>query len=341
MKEKIFKVIKVVSFVIVTLSVVSAVSNVFVPVDYSIDENEGGLHSFSAFYAEPEDSLDVIYLGSSHVFSGISPMVIYEKYGITGFDCSTSNQNAYKSLQVVKEVLKYQKPKVVVFDLLCLTQPQIRDEIANWSLIGRMKPSLILLETVLHEGGRKAFDYLFPILRYHDRWEELTAVDFTDRFGYDYAHGEDLRYGRRREVELAESDFPVLSAYPEGGVSEIDQEAAAYIKEMLGLCEKNGIEVVFIKTPVSGYTDEYRNANRMFAQECGVPLIDYNELNDATGIDFTTDFLDTVHLNQNGREKISAHLGKYLAINFGLESRSRDNWDADSLKYDTIVSRKN
>ena len=45
MRIKVFRFIKVILFVLCTSIVLNLASNVFVPVDYSIDEEEGGLRS--------------------------------------------------------------------------------------------------------------------------------------------------------------------------------------------------------------------------------------------------------------------------------------------------------
>lgn len=48
---------------------------------------------WKAFYEEPENSIDVIFLGSSHIYNGVNPLVFYEETGLTGFDLASSSQD--------------------------------------------------------------------------------------------------------------------------------------------------------------------------------------------------------------------------------------------------------
>ena len=47
--------------------------------------------TWSAFRAEPEDSLDVIYLGSSFAYCDFNPSVVYDASGLTGYVMGGSN----------------------------------------------------------------------------------------------------------------------------------------------------------------------------------------------------------------------------------------------------------
>ena len=40
----------------------------------------------TGFYEIVKDTLDVVFLGSSHVHTNVNPLVIYNKYGITSYD---------------------------------------------------------------------------------------------------------------------------------------------------------------------------------------------------------------------------------------------------------------
>jgi len=49
---------------------------------FSLHINSPETENWQAFYDEPKDSLDVIFLGSSHVYNGINPVVFYEETGL-------------------------------------------------------------------------------------------------------------------------------------------------------------------------------------------------------------------------------------------------------------------
>lgn len=46
------------------------------------DDESNEIH---AFYSEPEDTIDVLYVGSSPLLRGVSPMVMWQEHGFTGY----------------------------------------------------------------------------------------------------------------------------------------------------------------------------------------------------------------------------------------------------------------
>ena len=112
-------ILKLVSFCAVFLLLFVAVSGVIKPKWLARDSMwEPATLIEEGFYAEPENSLDVICIGSSHVFLDISPMAMWKAEGITAYDLTSSIQRMWVSYYYLKEALKYQTPKVVVLDAL-------------------------------------------------------------------------------------------------------------------------------------------------------------------------------------------------------------------------------
>lgn len=339
--------IKMIAFFMIVVLLLNVLSAVFIPKQKkSMTKYNGELTHLDIFYEEPRNSLDVIFLGSSHIYSGISPVEMWNTYGIAGYNCTSSSQCAYKSYRFLLDIFKCQKPKVVIFDLLSLFMDETNDEISNRSALNYMRFSPNFLTTVHHsmnkKNGETMESYIFPILRYHSRWEELSQVDFHIKKQRDCAKGYDMRYGTKCMVKLTEDKFSFLKEQPTDKTAGIVEKSAGYIKDMVELCRQNGAQMVFIKTPVSDYTHEKGNAMQKFADECGVKLIDYNRKWDELGIDYKVDFLDTVHLNLNGAKKLSKYLGKTLADDFGMPDHrgetEYDSWDQDYSMYQTKLA---
>ncbi len=333
---------KMTAFLIVVVLLLNVLSAVFIPKQKkSMTKYNGELTHFDLFYEEPRNSLDVIFLGSSHIYSGISPIEMWNTYGIAGYNCTSSSQCAYKSYHFLLDIFKYQKPKVVVFDLLSLFIDETNDEISNRSALNYMRFSPNFLTTVHHSMNKKIGEtmesYIFPILRYHSRWEELSQVDFGIKKQRDCAKGYDMRYGTKCMVKLTEDQFSFLREQPTDKAAPIVEKSAGYIRNMVELCRKNGTQMVFIKTPVSDYTHEKGKAMQKFAEECGVELIDYNRKWNELGLDYRVDFLDTVHLNLNGAKKLTKCLGQTLVNDFGMPDHRGEadysSWDKDYSTY--------
>lgn len=66
---------------------------------------------------EENNTIDALFVGDSLVYTAISPMVIWEKYGISSYDLSTSAQFLYESYSFLDKALKTQKPKIVFLEV--------------------------------------------------------------------------------------------------------------------------------------------------------------------------------------------------------------------------------
>ena len=64
------------------------------------------------FYSIPENSIDVVFVGSSHSFCCFSPVELYDRYGISSYNFSSSNQSMLASYLWAKEAYDYQKYEV-------------------------------------------------------------------------------------------------------------------------------------------------------------------------------------------------------------------------------------
>ena len=101
---KMFKKICVILMKTALITVLVIVFNLLMMPKY-IEENKDG-RIIPEFYREKTDP-DLIFIGSSTVYSGVSPVRIYENYGITSYVLASSSQTSWNSYYVLKEALKY------------------------------------------------------------------------------------------------------------------------------------------------------------------------------------------------------------------------------------------
>ena len=80
-------IVKIVSFVLVTIALIGVVTLFLHPEHAARYSDERSVEA-NRIFDERENSIDVIFLGHSGVYSGISPMEIYKKYGFTSYDFS-------------------------------------------------------------------------------------------------------------------------------------------------------------------------------------------------------------------------------------------------------------
>ena len=262
------------------------------------------------YYNEEKDH-DVIFVGDCELYENISPEVLWEEYGINSYIRGSAQQLIWQSYYLMEETLRYEKPDVMVFNVLSMkyNEPQ-RETYNRMTLDGmRWSPSKVKSIFASMTEEESFVDYVFPLLRYHSRWQELTSDDVN------YFWNRNLvthnGYYMRVDVLPAE-DVPegkILADYTFG------DNAYAYLDKMVELCEKNGVELVLVKAPslYPYWYDEWEEQMETYAAEHGLKYYNFLDLTDEIGLDYNTDTYDAgLHLNLSGAEKLAHYFGAVL-----------------------------
>lgn len=299
------------------------------------------------YYNEPgfdEKNHNVIFIGDCEVYENFSPMVLWEEYGINSFIRGNAQQLLWHSYYILEDTLKYETPDVVVFNVLAMKYNEPQKETYNRMAIDGLPWSMTKVNAInASMMEEESFvDYVFPLLRYHARWNDLNSDDFKYMFTKDLiSHN---GYYMRLDVKPLETlpTKPVLADYNFGDY------AYEYLQKMVDLCKEQGIELVLIKAPTlyPFWYDEWEEQMVDFAATNEINYINYIELVDEVGIDFTTDTYDAgLHLNLSGAEKLSVHFGEYLMNNYDLTSlRGNDSleelWQIKRTRYDAEIAEQ-
>lgn len=333
-------VIKGIVLVLAAGTLVLAVTGVLVP-KFLYGTTWATTSTYTGFYELPEDSADVLLLGSSHMASGISPQKLYDEYGITSYNLGCERQNLITSYYWLLEALRFQSPKAVVLDTYFLfryeegdpdnlSEPYVRKALDHmrWSSVKR---EAIDTFAALDED-ESVLSYYFPIIRYHSRWTEASEEDFTfsemedqDRL-LGFAPLTDVSYLNRYEP------YEISGSVVAAGTVEV---MAEYLERIRALCEERGISLILIKTPSITENAERHQAVSDYADEHGLLYLDFNEagLYDQISYDFSRDNADDEHSNIEGAEKMTSCVGKILSEQYGIEGKTDENWEQCRAAY--------
>ena len=276
---------------------------------------EDGILQMEAFYKLPENSVDVLVLGSSHAYVDIDPAILYEKQGITAYNLCASMQPMWNTYYTLKEALNYQTPKLIVLDLYRMVDEfdYAKESKLIKSTFG-MRPSRnkmnAIRESLPKERQDEAWLYFLEFPCYHGRYDEVTWADFSWKKQYDASYRGNITLDEVQPMER-----PALS-----GVTEkipVTEKTEHYFREILSLAKERQIPVLLILTPYCMNEDDkkvFLSVEDIIAEYDGenVNYIDFNQYYDEIGIDFETDFADYDHLNRKGMTKFSAYLADVL-----------------------------
>jgi len=274
--------------------------------------------NFTEEYYRNPSGHELLMIGNCETYENISPMKLWEDYGIASYIRGNSNQLIPQSYYLLREALRYEKPKVVLLNIQAMTVEEQSAEEYNRMVFDGMRWSKDKWQGILSSRmeEERLVDYLFPILRYHSRWSELTETDFQYIFkekppkSYNgYYLRADIRPYTEFPTERRRSDY----SFPEKNVE--------YLERIACLCEDNGIELVLMKAPsmYPAWVEPYEEQMEAFAARRGIYYINTLDALEEIGLDMSTDTYDEgLHLNVYGAEKLSVWLGQDLKERYGL-----------------------
>lgn len=279
--------------------------------------------SMIAEYYNDKSDHEVLFIGDCEVYENFSTIELWEDYGITSYIRGSAQQLTWQSYYLLEDALRYETPKVVVFNVLALKYDQPQNEAYNRMSIDGMKWSFSKINNIKASmtADEQFIEYVFPLLRYHSRWSELKHDDYEHIFSKDLVshNGYYMRVDTKPQ-----SPFPDPTPLADYTLGE---NAMSYLQKMVDLCKEKGITLVLIKAPTEfpHWYDEWDEQVRAFAEENDVEYINYIPLQEEIGLDMSQDTYDAgLHLNTQGAEKMAKYFGQYLVDNYDLTDYRND-----------------
>ncbi len=142
---------------------------------------DGLYYTTQSFYSQPDDTVEVVFLGTSVMFGGIIPTELYENYGICSFNLGSSVQPILASYYWLLESEKYHSDTLstVVLDVSSLRGNNVEDRYKM--AFSEMKYSEHKL-LAIHDITDTLNDFLnfsVPLFSFHTRWKELVITDIN------------------------------------------------------------------------------------------------------------------------------------------------------------------
>lgn len=328
--------------------ILSLLTPVFVPKHYGVWATTAVM---DGFYELDNNSIDVLFLGSSQIMTAVSPMQLYDKTGVPSYSLGTEQQNLVTSYYLLKEALQYQQPKAVVLDVLFMysyygdSALNSKEEFVR-KTFDYMKWSPNKWEAVQTlctlDEQHEIQNYLFPFLRYHSRWSDLSLSDFT----YLFRNKANPQKGFSIATLKENLDFRGFTLSDSSAAAVPSETMALYFEKIAALCAENDISLILIKTPRGNgsFSEAEHKGIQMLADQHGLDFIDFNEktLFDQIGFHPETDYMDVSHVNYYGAVKITEYLSEYLSEEFNFENKKEvpgyEQWNTDLEAYRAAIA---
>jgi hypothetical protein len=316
---------------------------IIIPLCYlsKITERKASAIKYEEFFEDKMD-YDVLFLGSSHMIDGISPMDMWHDYGITSYNLGGHSNTVPTSYWVLMNALDYTTPKLVVMDgYLITSQYKISND--NYSSVHnsldafpltftKIKGVLDLLNDSNIEAGiengevkidedRIPLGLLWDFSVYHSRWNEISENDFNPPKTYNK--------GAEDRISLVPMEL-----HENNNIDNLNSVGVEYLDKIVDECEKRGIEILLVYLPAKDGYQSQANWMEKYAYEKGLDFINFT---DGSCINPAIDFSDAAgHMNPSGAKKITAFIGDYIKKRYSIEG-DYNIWESD---YEEYVSYK-
>lgn len=346
-KSFVKKIAKSFAFLLVGFSIFLAVQKVFIPKYYDDSVISAFDRNYQGFYELESNSIDAIFIGGSAFLSGIDPLRIWQLYGITSYNRSMTGLGPLGMENLLYEVFDYQSPKVVVLnvgavnnvipgeDILVTGDGNLRKTIDSMHMGNRKLAAIDLIAEYYSNVDKTT--WIFPLLRYHDRWKNLSILDFVGSSKVFYLKG----YTPIFEVYEG-SDWEYESM--QWG-EELTEVTMGFYDRMISYCQDRGAEVILMALPNTHWSLQRHEFFEWYSKEREVDFLDFNEIMEQIGISGTNSFTDAGrHLNYFGAQVISEYLGAYLQNQYDIKNKKEDiaymSWNEDYETYKIKVERE-
>ena len=342
MKKKVFASILIT--VLITAAVFFFLQALLMPKHMS-ETKEGAM--IKEYYQNAGDN-DVVFISDCEVYENFTPVTLWNEYGITSVIRGSAQQMIWQSYYLMEETFRYESPDVMVFNVLGMlydtpksTGDQTKQEAYNRMTLDGMRWSKSKIQSIYasmteeekQKGG--IWNYIFPLLRYHDRWNDISKEDFQYLFHTDQVT--DNGYLMQVGVNPVQNEYPKIPLVS----YEFGETCYEYLDKMRILCEEHDCQLVLVKAPSLSpiWYEEYEEQIEAYAEKYGLLYINFLELQEEVGIDWNTDTYDQgLHLNVYGAEKLTSYFGHILSVECHVEDRRDDAqlatiWESKTRTY--------
>ena len=331
-------IVRVVLFCVLVALLVWALSGLLTP----ISKASGNDNAYK-IYEQPENTTEVFFAGASTFLRGISPNKLYESYGIAAFNGATSHQPDIASLYALKDAMRSQNSsmRVVVVDAAPLLYSDGDKTLTQRAMakFNDMEPSEVKLQFLMAAAQKtgesvNVFEELFPLIKYHSRWNKLEPFDFgiaAYTYRWSFSRGQNIdshaytsNVTKNRPYSYSDAKNQEIDdelSFPE---NTLEQQWSAtnvsYFDDLVKYCEEHELEVMLLKLPMSSWGDLEHDSIKLLADRYEIPFLDMSQhsVQEECEYSYATDYMDDRHPNVFGGEKLSSYLGSYLSSHYSL-----------------------
>ena len=276
--------------------------------------------AWSDFYKLPRNSIDVIFIGNSHTNTAFQPQIVNDLLDINTYLLGIPGENIPITYFELRELLKYQKPKMVVLESF----PMNFTDLVIPPIIFYFTDSGFWDSNKLHvlamNLNRNNLYTAFPVLHNSIDWntpsknyQKMISVFTTKTAPIDPALG----YVRIPIILTANEMNTAIRTTEADSKTSLD-ENLKYLNKFVNLCEKKNVQLLLTTVPpIKIFGDSFKyyvpfDAEK-YATENQIEYLKFN-VSDMNELHYS----DPSHMNDFGSVNISIQAAQAISKKMGI-----------------------
>lgn len=307
-------IVRVIAFLLIVALVYGALTEVL-----SVN-NTWDMRHIRGFYREPKNSLDVVLIGASELYTGFCSPLAWQQHGFTSYSLCVSSMPGCLYHSMLTETMRRQTPKTVVVEingfLFDFSAEDTETGLRKW--IDNMPMSANKVRTILSSVPRDQWSsYFFRLEKYHTNWNEPTVwAEPAQQYLTLLRTGYSLTKALEIIPKVQTGDCPPKNA-------SLSADNVQRLRSFCELAHELGVEnVLFVRFPHRAGVTDPTVLTRLgdIVGEYGYDFLDCDRLFADIGLERDGDFFDNEHLNVFGMETFTDWFGQYLTEHYDLSS---------------------
>ncbi|MBQ7433137.1 MAG: hypothetical protein IJV50_06765 [Lachnospiraceae bacterium] len=296
------------------------------------------------FFKEPKDTIDVIAIGASEIYTSLNSPLAWEEYGFTSYSVSFAGAPGSLYKAMLKEALNRQNPEVVVIEIngFLNGDKYLEKDAKKHTWFDNVPWSSVKWESMQELISKdKMAEYLVDFIKYHDNWRHplkcgknfywkvrlaLKGISDVKCFGTTTLYRGDVAF----------KDF----------TPKYTEKTEAVLVDLLEYCKEQGLDqVLFLRTPhcINNKTLEVYDRIEELVTSYGYDFLNLESSFEEVGLDPAVDFYNKDHMNTYGMEKMTEYLGEWITTHYELPQTHSDKltqyWDQCAEKMHVLLEK--
>ena len=304
----------------------------------------------NGFYLEEPNTLDVVFMGASEMYTSFAPGLAYDKFGFTSYSYATASVTAGAITTQFKEIMRTQDPQLIVVEINPFLYPDDKNECNEGSIrkyIDNVPYNENKREYIKSLATEDEIEYHIPFIKYHNSWTEYPGgIKFAGAMVLQNLRGYTLLKGYKTNTGICPLDDDYLNQKLINDDTTLDLYPLyeEKLRETLSYCNEHNIKnVLFIRAPhlletESDYEAFCRtNAAEKIIKEYGFDFINFERDRETMSYNAHM-YYNRQHLNVYGSKSFTEYFGEILSNKYGvskaqLTNRQKSQWNEAAEYY--------